>query len=54
MASQRRVSAFLDACYIIGFDEDGRIVSQDIYEDHFAVLEQLGAVELPDPNVSDT
>lgn len=43
----KRVS--LSACYILGFDAEGRIVSQDIYEDHFTVLEQLGVVQFVDP-----
>jgi predicted ester cyclase len=43
----KRVS--LSACYILGFDAEGRLVSQDIYEDHFTVFEQLGVVQLVDP-----
>ena len=48
----QRVS--LSACYILGFDAEGRIVSQDIYEDHFTVFEQLGVVQLVDPGESHT
>ena len=36
-----------DACFILSFDDEGRIVSQDIFEDHFTVLEQIGVVTLP-------
>ncbi len=39
----RRIT--LDACYILGFDTEGRIISQDIYEDHLTVLQQIGTVE---------
>ena len=38
----------LDACYILGFDRDGRIASHEVYEDHYTVLEQIGAVQLVD------
>jgi hypothetical protein len=39
----RRVT--VDACYIFGFDAEGRIAWQDIYEDHLTVLEQIGIVQ---------
>jgi hypothetical protein len=39
----RRIT--LDACYVLGFDTEGRIISQDIYEDHLTVLQQIGVVE---------
>lgn len=48
------VRVALDACYVVNFDTEGRIVSQDIYEDHLTVLEQIGAVQLVDQHEPDT
>jgi ketosteroid isomerase-like protein len=35
------------SCHIFRFDDEGRIISIDSYEDHLSIMIQLGAVDLP-------
>jgi predicted ester cyclase len=46
-ATGRRV--VMPVCYIFEFDSGGGIISEDKYEDHFAVARQLDLVTLPRP-----